>query len=87
MKKAGVLASTLTWLGPMISWFQSSIYTHYITAAVPCSSMSLWLGGVKMGLGLTGKPRCAWHQCMGGAWVVTVHGGFGYGLNDVFFIQ
>ena len=23
---------------------------------------------VKMGLGSTGKPCCAWHQCMGGAW-------------------
>ena len=31
------------------------------------------LGGVKMGLGSTGKLGRAWHQCMGGAWVGAHH--------------
>ena len=46
------------------------------------------LGGVGLGSGTTGKPRRAWHQCMGGgggggggggAWVL--HGVFGSCAN------
>ena len=32
------------------------------------------LGGVKMGLGSTGKPHRAWYRCMGGAWDLGLAG-------------
>ena len=44
-------------------------------AAVSCSLNTPRSGGVKMGLGLTGKLGYAWHLCTawcmgGGAWVL-----------------
>ena len=41
-------------------------------AAVSCSADGAMLGGVKMGLGSTGKLGRAWHGCMGGAWRVCM---------------
>ena len=42
-------------------------------AAVSCNPNGCYLAGLKMGLGLTGKPGCA---CVG-AWVVVWWGGGG----------
>ena len=38
------------------------------TAAVSCSPTGPWIGGIKMGSGMTGKLGRAWHLCMCGAW-------------------
>ena len=47
-------------------------------AAVWCSADMAWPGGVDRCIFVTGKPRRAWHPCMGawhGAWVgAWVHG-------------
>ena len=44
----------------------SYLWQSWNRAAVSCSPVAYMLGGVKMGLGSTGKPRRAWHRCMGG---------------------
>ena len=43
----------------------SHLISHEGLAAVSFSSGVPWFGGVGLGLGLMGKPRCAWV----GAWV------------------
>ena len=56
--------------------------------AKSCSADVYRLGGVRMGLGSTGKQGLAWHGCMGAVWVV--HGtwcmGFGVGINGVVYM-
>ena len=49
------------------------MFTHTYTlidiAAISCSPNGYRLGGAGLVFWLTGKPRCAWHQCM-----ASVHG-------------
>ena len=51
-------------------------------AAVSCSPDAYTLGGVGLGIWLTGKPGRAWHRCMA---LLAVCMGFGVGINDVVY--
>ena len=42
---------------------------HDILGAVSCNPNGYYLAGTGLGLGLTGKPGCAWVGAWAGAWV------------------
>ena len=55
-------------MDPLCTVNNDRVIDYFYKAAVSCSADGAMLGGAGLVSGMTGKPRRAWHRCMGGAW-------------------